>query len=347
MTPNLSEAPPSQTIDKDQAQHGLVATSPVQEHHIDFLLEEEFICNEAFLLFFLKQARQNMLSPWNDPDHEARLTPCEVWKCHAVRSTTTSAGESDLLVIFQSSATATPRVAILIEDKIRARFQNDQAKRYNQRGVDGVEAGHWDAFFTCLMAPQKYAKDNEGFDTRISLERLVTFFSGEDSRAKFKAGVIERAVLLSAATGIQKVDPAMTGFRALYAQMAEQFFGSQEVTWDAPRDAWYDDTWFTFRSPEMVGGVKILYKAKMGAVELSYPDTKAVTLQERLQLCDDGKDIATKQTGMSAAFFIHVQAVTAFENPQNARAIMKESLLHVKKLLDFHHKNRLNLENAS
>ncbi len=33
--------------------------SPVQEHHIDFLLEEEFAADPTFLTFFLETAREH------------------------------------------------------------------------------------------------------------------------------------------------------------------------------------------------------------------------------------------------------------------------------------------------
>ena len=119
----------------------ILSHSPIQEQHIDFLLEEEFASNQAFLLFFLEEARKNMVAPWNGPDHNELLTPREPLGCMVVRSATTSAGETDVLVIYQSVQSTGSRVAILIEDKIRAGFQKDQAKRYQERGLEAINKG--------------------------------------------------------------------------------------------------------------------------------------------------------------------------------------------------------------
>jgi hypothetical protein len=61
-TPATSQAPERETL----AGQGLFH-SPIQEQHIDFLLEEEFACNQAFLHFFLKEARKNILAPLECP----------------------------------------------------------------------------------------------------------------------------------------------------------------------------------------------------------------------------------------------------------------------------------------
>jgi hypothetical protein len=179
--------------------------SPIQEHHIDFLLEEEFASNPSFLEFFVAAAIEssnpgaaNIVSPLIPPPHRQ-------WNCRAVRSVTTDAGESDVLVVYQSADPVAPRVAILIEDKIRASFQHRQAERYKERGEAG-KGKDWDAFWTALIAPKKYAHNSASFDAYISLETLEEFFkNGNESRSIFKSGVIRRALESFAATGVQSL----------------------------------------------------------------------------------------------------------------------------------------------
>ncbi|WP_263365613.1 hypothetical protein [Edaphobacter bradus] len=115
----------------------LNAHSPIQEAHIDFLLEEEFASNPEFLTFFLSTASANVAI---NEKGEKFLIPAsnEQWGCRSARSVTTSAGESDVLVIYRSSDPTPCRVAILIEDKIKAGFQREQAKRYRDRAKTGV-----------------------------------------------------------------------------------------------------------------------------------------------------------------------------------------------------------------
>lgn len=315
-------------------------TSPIQEQHIDFVLEEEFVCNEAFLKFFLEEARKNIVPPLDGVDHKLRLTPCESWNCEAVRSASTSAGETDVLTTYMSADLDNPRVAILIEDKIRAGFQKDQAQRYRERGQAGQAAGLWNTFLTCLVAPQKYSSHNAGFDTRVSLETILSFFSEGDHRSRFKAGVLERALTRFASTGVQVIDPVITTFRAFYAQEAEKVLRVQEIQWELARDAWYDDGWFYFRAPAFPKGLKIVYKAKMGSVELSYANQSATALQNIFAKCSGQDGITTRQTGKSAAFCTLIEPIADFTDPVAALLIIKQSLTSVLKLLSFYKVNK-------
>lgn len=336
----LSTHTASRASDEERADSLSLPHSPIQEQHIDFLLEEEFTSNQAFLHFFLKEAGKNFIAPWNDSDHAARLVPSEARSCEAVRSATTRTGETDVLIIYEPAHAPGSQVAILIEDKIRAGFQKDQAKRYRERGEEGQQGKQWDSYFTCLVAPQKYGKDNAGFDTRVSLETIRSFFSADDHRTQFKAGVFERALKHFAATGVQKLDAAMTIFRAFYAHEAEQFLKPGEVEWDKPRDAWWDDNWFTFTQAEFPAGAKIFYKPKMGSVELCYANADASSLQELLTKCSDADGIAIKPMRKSAAFCMIVKPIHDFTKPEDVRHLVQESFIAVRKLLVFHAANK-------
>ena len=50
------------------------------------------------------------------------------------------------------------RVAVMVEDKIDASFQPNQASRYRPRGEQGIALERWDRFITCLCAPKAYAE---------------------------------------------------------------------------------------------------------------------------------------------------------------------------------------------
>ena len=65
--------------------------SPIEERHIDFILEEEFVANPAFLDFFLHQAGTTA----SNVEIPARK---HGGASEAFRSATTSAGETDVLV---------------------------------------------------------------------------------------------------------------------------------------------------------------------------------------------------------------------------------------------------------
>lgn len=316
---------PSECIDaNNQTLNGIEAEvhSPIQEQHVDFLLEEEFASNPEFLKFFIRAAEASR--PVGETAERSRFSePCDVWECDAVRSVTTSAGESDVLVVYRSNDQKHPRVAILIENKIGAGFQSDQAHRYQVRGREGIPR-NWDAFWTCLVCPEKYIKGFAGFDSRVSLEMLHPFFNRvSDQRSQFKAGVIERAFHSFDSHGPRNVDPVMTKFREYYAEQAAEYFQRipDPIEWDPPRDAWYDDSWFTFRSSIMPKGIVVIHKAKPGVVHFSCSKNAKERLDQILEGCDHPKAIeAVKKHNR---FELNVPPITEFNDPsQHRRALL-------------------------
>lgn len=313
--------------------------SPVQEHHIDFLLEEEFACNSDFLDFFVEAAKEHFKPLSIKAEDVKVIQPCSEWNCKVIRSVTTGRGETDVLTTYHSAESAS-RVAILIEDKIRAGFQRDQAERYRERGEAGKKSGQWKFYWTCLISPEKYAQDNRGFDTRLSLEKLATFFSGEDERSRFKLGVIQRALKRFAETGLQTKDETMTRFRAFYAQEAACFFGEGEVNWPKARDAWWDDQWFNFKGGGIPAGAEIVHKSAAGFIDLAFSNTKVDFLEKALAKCPHRSEIIAKQTGKSASFRIRVKPISDFSDHDAAKAAVMESFQRVRDLIAFYNLNK-------
>src|SRR5260370_5495846 len=94
-------------------------------------------------------------------------------------------GESDLVVAFESNGR---HVIALIENKIAAPFQPDQAKRYAAR------ASRWSTkgthVLTVLLAPGDYMlrTDAKSFDVQLSYEEVATVLPLEgDKRSTFLA----------------------------------------------------------------------------------------------------------------------------------------------------------------
>jgi hypothetical protein len=111
----------------------------IEERELDLLLLLELHTSPTFRDLVFKQ-----------------VTRCSERKfVGAWRSVSNHLGETDLLLL--SEVEGKGRVAIMIEDKIDASFQHEQAERYRQRGQQGVAYGMWDLFYTCLFCPMKYA----------------------------------------------------------------------------------------------------------------------------------------------------------------------------------------------
>lgn len=317
----------------------ILPSSPVQEHHIDFLLEEEFACNPRFLEFFVDAAKEHFKPVSNGLEEVGVMQPCPHWDCKAIRSVTTGKGETDVLAIYQS-AEIPKRIAILIEDKIRAGFQRAQPERYCERGEQGQKTGQWNFYWTCLVAPDKYADGNVGFDTRVSLEKLATFFSGNEARSEFKREVIERAIKHSE-IGPPK-DETMTWFRAFYVHEAAAFFSEGEVTWPKARDAsdFWGERWFDFKGGGLPAGAVIGHKSEQGFIDLSFSNTKVAVLERLLAKCPHPPEITAKKTGNSASVRIHVKPISDFSNCDAAKPVVREAFQSIRDLIAFYSLNK-------
>jgi hypothetical protein len=131
----------------------------IQEFRIDFFLEEEFSVDPSFAKAFMASCKSNL-----------SFTGVE----QVVHSFMDKYGQADLIVVVTANEPngETVRLAILIEDKITAGFQPDQASRYRLRGAEGVTNGLWTCFKTVLVAPGAYITPGHGFDAAVSLEQI-------------------------------------------------------------------------------------------------------------------------------------------------------------------------------
>lgn len=97
---------------------GRIAIAGVSERDMDLLLLEEFQSSQGFQQWFIGKVLGN----------DVRLAEL----VFAKRSITQSTGESDLEITFADSSGGTVR--FLIENKVNAGFQPQQAERYRIRG---------------------------------------------------------------------------------------------------------------------------------------------------------------------------------------------------------------------
>src|ERR1035441_3454935 len=108
------------------------------------------------------------------------------------------------------------RRALLIEDKIDAAFQPDQARRYKRRGELGVPE-LWSAYATCLVAPSAYIKVGHGFQFEAALEAISPLLSPDSlQRRLFKQKVIKNAIESQSLVGPKIEISKITEFRRRY-----------------------------------------------------------------------------------------------------------------------------------
>jgi hypothetical protein len=300
----------------------------VRELHVDFLLEEEFCANPEFLKTFVKAAEQE----------HARIEVIEV-----KHSESDQYGEADLLVVY--SVEGSRKIGLLIEDKIRAPFQPDQALRYHKRGEEGIWEKRWDEYWTCLVAPKSYIRDGHGFHAALCLEQIKSWLAvDEPRRHQFKARVVDLAIKKAETFGVQVVDVTMTKFRQSYYDFATEFFSNlrRNVTMRPPAPTYKGDTWFDHRSSQLPKGVYVNYKSPRGFVDLTFPNTDAEQLKGLRQYLEPGMRV--ERTGNSAAIRIELDGIDRFDDFEAEKDKVHKALIEVARLLNFYDRERSQIE---
>ena len=126
-----------------------------EESDVDSLVVEEAFSSNEFQNWLLKKLSE---------DHK-NAEFIGAWK-----NVTLAYGECDIVIEFLINNKIT---AILIEDKIKAPEQPNQAERYHKTGETLVERKEVDKYITCLLSPLDYYKEGapmEKYEKRISYE---------------------------------------------------------------------------------------------------------------------------------------------------------------------------------
>ncbi len=148
------------------------------ERDVDLLLAEEFAVNPTFA------DRFKALTKFDGRN----ATVADFWV-----SKSNNLGESDLIVIYQRQDGH--RFALLIEDKVDAPLQPDQAARYRQRADRDRILGLYSDYEVILCAPRHYIdsrSDLGDFDKLIPLEQIAQMFHQVgDARASYRSAFLE------------------------------------------------------------------------------------------------------------------------------------------------------------
>lgn len=230
----------------------------VRELHIDLLLLEEFYSSDAFRMWFISN---------------------EVGKDHGIgdlsgvqHSVFELERESDLEVAFQGSNGDT---LFLIENKINAQFQPQQAEDYRNRGIEYVRRGRCSKFFTVLFAPENYiflSKAHDKFDYCISFERVIEFFNSQrelGDRARYKVEVLRRAINKQSNTGSgSDANEGITQFWHRYWE--DTSVRMPELHMPRPGDKPSASTFITVVKELLPLNVNIYHKLLHGHVDLQF-----------------------------------------------------------------------------
>lgn len=227
----------------------------VCERDIDLLLLEEFVASPDFLAWFLHQLGM-------EPPFTLISVACSV-------STTT--GESDLEITIQHGDEV---VKLLIEDKIGAPLQQDQAMRYRERAAMYVKNRKCSNALTVIIAPEEYFGRNDeklGFDRRVNHEAVLKWFEGAKelkSRQSYKLALL-RAAIEHGTLGWKLVpDRVITEFWREYWKIADSHW--PELRMRKPQDKPATSSFIYFSPLGLAKNVVLVHKVPYGNVDLQF-----------------------------------------------------------------------------
>ncbi|MBW6455878.1 MAG: hypothetical protein K0A98_08310 [Trueperaceae bacterium] len=289
----------------------------VTERDVDLLILEELAVSRDFLAWWLDRVE-------GEPGTEEAVV---VRARHSV--THPRLGESDLVVVYARGRSDAR--AVLIENKLSAPPQPDQALRYRLRGEAGVATGAWASFRTCIIAPQRYldaTDDANLFDARIAYEAVRDWFRdrGADARAGFRASIVDQAIEQARRGYTPEADERVTRFWHRYWACAAEEFPELDIPEPGPKPG--GATWIEAR-PEALGpGRRIYHKLAAGFVDLQLDgaagDVEAIKDVLAPLLWTDTEVVAT---GKSASVRVRVPPLDPFaalgEQVAEARAGMR------------------------
>jgi PD-(D/E)XK nuclease superfamily len=228
----------------------------IYERDVDVILAEEFYANSAFARWILKRSKS--------------FTAASAEVIEVQISLADDNGESDLVVTLENEDNS--RIALLIEDKIDAVFQNDQLGRYRLRGQNGVAQKKWSAFEVMLCAPASYIDKSpiaHEFDSTISYEEIAAWLRANvlDRRGKFRADFLESAAPHGASAYVKKTDPETDAFWKAAFDLAHADFPELEMK---NYDLASGNTWVEFRPGDLPAAVRVFLKGSSGFADLTF-----------------------------------------------------------------------------
>jgi hypothetical protein len=228
-------------------------------------------------------------------------------------------GECDIVIEFLINNKTT---VILIEDKIKAPEQPNQAERYHKTGEALVEGKQVDRYITCLLAPRKYFKPGapmEKYENRISYEDMLEWFEKQTNtdRIQFKKMVLKNAI-------------ERKGFQQIFDERTNNFYKYYEklVRETKPElDYEYNDTytqgqgWVHIKSTIFLPKTHIKHKTNEGYVDLQIPGIDINEFKEAMETKIEN-NMSIKQTGKSLSVRIkvpHLPSADTIDSPEMYR----------------------------
>lgn len=256
---------------------------------------------------------------------------------HSVhRSVTDHHGETDILVIFESEDGKT--CASLVENKISAPPQPEQAARYMLRAKNGQASGMWSTFSTCIVAPERYlsnSRNTQGYDARVSYESIRDWLrtkSNDQRRGEYRASAVEEGIQQNRRGYSPEYDDHVSNFWQRYWLLSRIEFA--ELNLSDPGSRPKGSCWMQFKDAPLPGGCRLQHKADRGLVQLELIG-KAHHIEHFMHIHQDHIPLDTEiiLAGKSLALSQTVPPLDHFASFDDQEAAVREGLQAASRLL--------------
>lgn len=301
----------------------------VFERDLDLLLMEEFSVSPDFCAWFLSQVGCDAL-------RYVKLSSVK-------KSVIDDNGESDIEARFEDEQGNA--LVLLIENKINAGFQPQQAERYQVRGKKYSDRG--DNVKTVLVAPSRCFGDAnalKGFDARITYEAVRDWFAHNTKlgvRRVYKQFLLDNAITKRTLDYNRIENEPVTTFWQRYWKLAEEY--APELNMERPTGKPAKAGFIYFRDAQMSRKVviaessvtvDIVHKLPHGNVDLQFRrmGKRLDELKSLYGACMD-HDMEIAQAEGSGSIRLKVPVLNANENFEEQSARVVEGILASKRLL--------------
>lgn len=304
------------------------------ERDIDLVLAEEFSVNPQFAAW--------MSAKTGLRDSDAQVVDVFVSKSDDL-------GESDLIVLYEQAHGA--RFALMIEDKIDAPLQPNQAQRYRLRAEREMQVGFCTKFEVWLVAPAYYLSrctTSSDFDGSISLEEMAAFLlRGEPStRLQYRAAFLETAAVRRSNNWVRREDVPTNEFWEAAYQLASRKFPILEMK---PLNVTKDSTWINFRPADLPTQPRRIYisvKGDRGQMDLTFSNVQAHRFADMVgRILETGMTV--HQTQASTAIRLEVEGFKIGDGLDFALPRVEKAFEASQRLIRFYREHRAILDAAA
>jgi PD-(D/E)XK nuclease superfamily len=261
----------------------------VAERDVDLLLMEEFHVNDDFVAWFCTEIGVEGASP------------AGAW--HSLSDTD---GESDLLLrVIRSDR----RIGVLIENKISAPEQDNQAERYHLRGIKSREQGKLDDYVTVMCAPSRYLETLSAtsvYQHRVSYEKIAAWFGAQPGRrAAWRHHIMIEAIDQGRRGYTMTVNATNTAFHLSYWEYVQR--QHPRIHMARPINRGSKSNWIIMKGYDFPKGVNMHHKLDQRVLEIGFSGR---SIEDLMSVKSDWPDdIAPVQKGRTASLAMRVPAI--------------------------------------